>query len=261
MDPEPEILIFPTRPIPFNLIDVSLDSSRCQVDWSVRTDLPKQLQCQVRNNMIDLVQFMAECDQEDVPIATFDQNIDRIRYYLPPGPEKDQRCQQFKDRLRAYIDVGLIDQDVFANLDWEVETWAIVLLYQGEYYGHIYSWRSLVDPDRSFAMGIRSRVDRVFLEDSLKNITAYLLEGARRLSQSQGSTTLTVTYPFQHVIQILRQLGFELDDDVDTEFFGNSIVTRTSKRSALGGWYCSNCFSYQVARGPFATNLQVVLIQ
>ena len=90
--------------------------------------------------------------------------------------------------------------------------YAIVLVVNEEYYGHIYTWKREEYPDTLFTMGIRARPDLPFLrreyEVELK-VSNHLLEAVRLYADQQGLTRVVIPQPLSHMQGILRRLGFQ----------------------------------------------------
>src|SRR5690625_2651639 len=80
------------------------------------------------------------------------------------------------------------------------EYYVVVLLYKGEYYGHIYTWRLIGEhSDICMAVGIRGRVDLIFLGDRLQDLSRYLFEGVRMFALSKGCHSIVVPLPYEHM--------------------------------------------------------------
>lgn len=225
MDDEPvKLIAFPKRSVtnPFKLPPggsqiLPFTWSRCSVDWNVKDSksLSETLNCQIKNNHVDYHQLSIMCkNPEGFEEALYttnyvdDQDKIVINYYRTPE-QKTEQCKKFLSRLTGYFDILERDQEVFNQTTWNVNTYAIVVIYKGEYFGHIYVWRSPIEPWLCFAMGIRGRVDAVFREDNLPNISSYLLEGVNRFCQLKGCTSLIITHPLDVMISILSKLGFK----------------------------------------------------
>ena len=137
-------------------------------------------------------------------------------------------CRRFLQAQEAYEDV--FTRDMFAlggNLD--IETYAVVLTDNEEYYGHIYTWVSPTNPDRCLMMGIRNRVDTSFLrEDNVENyiagVASLLVEGVRRFATSKGCRQISVVLPFGVIVPILKSLGFTDDPYPSSEVGSNSVA-------------------------------------
>ena len=116
-------------------------------------------------------------------------------------PAINEVCAKFNSQkiiniTNAYNNVMTID-DGFIDDKYPINI--IMLLHNGEYYGHIYTW--LIRTNRTnvvFFIGIRSRVDNLFLLKcnlSIHYISSYLLEGVRRFALINNATWLMVFAP------------------------------------------------------------------
>jgi hypothetical protein len=122
----------------------------------------------------------------------------------------------FKSLSHLYREVMDRDYLAFNQEDFNVELYATVLLYQGEYYGHVYCWRSPVNETRVLVMGIRSRLDSYRLP--LRGISSILLEGVRRYACCIGSSFLCIVRPIGVMLKKMKEL-------VDDEIYQNISLT------------------------------------
>ena len=233
---------------------------RCPTDWSSRDPavLSQSLQCQVRNNYADFDQLSGMCQEpsyrEQLWTGIYDEptkKVSVLQNYYVSQEQKEEECQKFLQRLKGYQDTLSRDQDVFNQKDWDVRTYAIVLLYKGEYFGHIYAWLSPSKPPRCFAMGIRGRVDSVFREDQLQNVSAYLFEGVRKFALAKGCQAMTVTKPLRIMEAILKRMGFERKTVVG-ETIGRSLAFPRNSEDEI----CYSCYSHDLIR-PFTGETSV----
>lgn len=204
--------------------------TRCSADWSSKDPvlLSEALNCQIENNWEDYIQLLFMCDspqgfENALYTTTHLDNQDQIvkDYYRSPE-QKAEQCAKFLARLKGLFDVFERDQEVFNQTNWNVQTYAIVVLYKGEYFGHIYTWISPVEKWICFAMGIRGRVDSVFSKDNLQNLSGYLLEGARRFALAKGCRAIVVTHPLDVMKSILTKMGF-LPFTLEKQYIGRSL--------------------------------------
>ena len=134
---------------------------------------------------------------------------------------------------------------------WNTKTYAVVLFYKGMYYGHIYAWISPVDPTKCFAIGIRARTDAVFLQDTLRNTSHYLLEGVRLFAKAKGCTSITIPSPLIVMQGILPKLGFKTDYPIHRDnlikTLGQGYIGRTEDET------CENCYTNDNISYPFVT--------
>lgn len=207
--------------------------SRCSTNWSSRDPaiLSESLNCQVKNNYADFQQLSTMCQYSSYrdELWTSIYNKDKLSllndYYISQK-RKDEQCRKFLERLNGYLDTLSRDQDVFNQRNWNVDTYAIVVLYKNQYFGHIYTWVSPIESNLCFVMGIRGRVDGVFIKDNLNNVLAYLLEGVRRFALSKSCQTMIVTKPLLVMEKILNKMGFQRAV-VDKEVIGWSLTYST----------------------------------
>lgn len=241
------LLVFPIKTVedPFdNVPGDPFVRTRCKANWSARDRLSETLNCQIKNNRTDYDQLTLECFPKNNPqthgvLATYNFRNDKLRRvfnYYQSEEQKEQQCEKFSKRTFSYGDLFQRDEEVFNQVDWNVTTYAVVLLLNGIYLGHIYTWVSPVDPSYCFAMGIRARVDQVFLPESFKNVSHYLFEGVRKFAQSKGCQTIIVTFPMLTIIELLKRLGFS-HVEINTNAMGKSLATTFSLDE-----YCRNCY-------------------
>ena len=128
--------------------------------------------------------------------------------------ELDTRGREF---LSGMADVLNRDHHAFKQSGqneepFTVDTYVVVLLVYGEYYGHIYTWLSPADPELCLAVGIRTRVDNSRLKGTRKevrNISALLLEGVRRFAVFKSCTQMCVVNPINIMHTIIDKLPFD----------------------------------------------------
>jgi len=229
------------------------------VDWdSVDSEqLSINLNNQVRNNYMDLRALKFLCQESDLnmgTIVTIDNEV-YIKSLHLSKQQKQEACQNFLQWNEDYTEVISRDQDALTYDDVRVQLYALVLIYDGVYQGHIYSWLSPYDPNYCFAMGIRNRVDSIFTryqETNLKNISHYLIEGVRRFALSKGTSNIIITYPKPIMEKILPTLGFERIS-IANKLMGASIAP-----GSFGN--CTNCYQLIDILKPIATNDMIFLL-
>jgi len=116
-----------------------------------------------------------------------------------------------KDDDGIWMDLFYRDISATSQFNFDSKTYANVLIYDGEYYGHIYSWTTPKSPDICFAIGIRARVDFQSLKGTnkaLPNISYYLLEALRRFACCKGCKRIVIPRPFPIMQHILSKLQF-----------------------------------------------------
>lgn len=129
-----------------------------QVDWSSQNsyELSTSLNNQVRNNYMELEALRVSCNEpSDVPMFTVRTYGNQVG--VPEYPmtleQKSKACKIFLERSRDYDEVISRDQDALNYDEIDVEQYAVVILRDNIYQGHIYAWLSNIDPSYCFAMG------------------------------------------------------------------------------------------------------------
>ena len=265
------LLCFPIQSVtdPFKLEPVAnmtpiFNFKRYVVDWS-SDNLFETLNNQVKNNYTDINQLSAMCEfppgyEQALYTTDYTDNIFRIvTDYYTTAEKKTLQCQKFFKQFAGHVDVLERDQEVFNQTTWNVTTYAIVLLYKGEYFGHIYAWLSPTDSTTCFAMGIRGRVDSVFREDKLQNVASYLLEGVRRFALAKRASSIIITHPLPIMQIILSQLGFTMTLSANKSRIGKSLGGEN--KHFLGLDMCMNCYKYSDLTNYFAENVAFKLLE
>lgn len=110
--------------------------------------------------------------------------------------KKSKICKNF-DRYRSYAYRDLLhrDQQVlndqFKNRKINKDTFAVVLLQDEKYVGHVYCW---FNGEYAFMMGIRSDPLNSITENEVKGVASYILEAVRNFSILNGAQNLIVPY-------------------------------------------------------------------
>lgn len=201
---------------------------RCIVNWN--GNLSEALNCQIKNNMLDIEQLGAQCETMDFDTLTSYYNVepfDVYHEYELTLSEAEIPCKKLLQRISGYMDVISRDSDVFNQRNWNVITHAIIVLYKGQYFGHIYALISPIDPTICCVQGIRNRVDSVFIKDSLRDIAHYLFEGVRAFALSNGCNKIAVVSPLPIMRRILTNWGFR-PKTVDGKVIGKSVANITN---------------------------------
>jgi hypothetical protein len=89
--------------------------------------------------------------------------------------------------------------------------YAVVVVKDGKYTGHVYAWVSPNNPSLLLIIGIQSRVDNIFVKsysEYLPNISKYLIDRCRILALDLGCTSLVTVWPLGSMVPILQQMGF-----------------------------------------------------
>lgn len=183
--------------------------------------LNQALRDQIGANYLNFIRLYNQCEKkEDHNITTIIQGADNspdgqniIKNY-PINQEMIKNiCQKFHRYSDDTIDVMRRDVLAINQRDFNVEIYAVVLINNNQYYGHIYTWMSPTNNNVSIAMGIRGRVDNLFLREigeALPNVSSYLLEGVRRFALINGATKIIIPYPLDVMGRILPTFGFRL---------------------------------------------------
>ena len=249
------------------------------IDWNVdnSADATKMLYkiCEIeRRRLADISTFCAEYNKTDY------QNDDRYRqldYWLQSDVNEyikrlgstnvdiNQWCPLLDKKINAYQDVYRRDLLAFKQIGFNVDIYAVVLLYNGEYQGHVYIWnqpkikqkrRSTEKKEKHLmVMGIRNRIDTIWNRDdsSLRNIALYLFEGVRLFADYLDLTKIAIVEPFAVIEQIVTKIGF-VNSFVSAEIIGNSISEYSSTRKFQ--CYVSNTIDQPFIEGNF--NLDIV---
>lgn len=248
--------------------EITMFSAKPTLDWTSRDPnvLTQNLRRQVDHEALKLVEYARMICGGRPP------RPDLIRQeYGVSQEEFEKACKDLAAKGQDYRDLmAMYDEKAFLLgydhpvggewqfIDLDSQLYAVVLIYRGEYYGHIYSFISPTEPEYGFAVGIRSRVDIRFLgEETLYNIPYYLLEGVRRFLVHSGSRYLVIPDPVERMAQFLTRLGFQLREDRDLEKFGNSIVAHHTNRVYMN---MCECYYSPSLTEPWTPDVQVELV-
>lgn len=226
-----ELLCFPVEKLshPFTISHantLSVADDRYFIDWD--QNLTTALNAQIYTEFLDM-KLIGGCstaylEGDQNPIFRFDANMEPV-VFAQEVQDKTSLCKKFLKILYDYREIFSRDQDALEQKGFNVKIYAIVLLKDKVYQGHIYTWASPRDPKYIMAMGIRNRIDSVFLKDRIK-VSTYLLEGVRLFALSLQATPVIVQ-PRTIMRTILPKLGFQ-QTSLDGRVIGN----------------CINCFSF-----------------
>lgn len=241
-------------------------TTRCAVSWMNRdaTSLTLALNCQIKNNMLDFDQLESECinipglEKYLVTTNYIDDKIVKVKNYYINTKQKEEQCGKFLIRKSAYLDVFWKDDDVMNQKDWDVQTYAVVALYNNKYIGHIYTWVSPIDTTLCFAMGIRGRIDQIFAKERIRNVSTYLIEGVRRFAVAKECRMVIVTYPFATMVPILKGLGFQQYTTSVTLFQRSLAGKYVNDNDEIDE--CVNCYGHNLEEIPITINTTFVLI-
>jgi hypothetical protein len=270
---EVEILCFRFHPITgsFN------PTNKVPVDWSQRDsqNLSLTLINQINNNIIDLETLLNEC-RPYVPEYT-SRHLNTEKHFKgvlekfpdidinhpPPYQYNEANCMKFLPLVEAYSEVRNLDIRALYQTGFDADLYAVILLYRNQYYGHIYTWLSPVDPSICCFMGIRNRVDNVFLKDigdQLANVSYYLVEGVRRFALFMHCDKLVVVNarPIMREV-ILPKLGF-VEINIPNYYTGTNINKKgpPTEKQLSNPWYhkwsCIFCLELKDIDKPIVDN-------
>lgn len=232
-----------------------------RVDWSCSCvksshDLTQMLNQQLLNNFLIFDHLQTQCqefetlrsnenfkifefhviDDCDPKISNFDLAFSYQSYKIPTKTAKDT-CSRYIQSTHSLLDIFSKDQDAFSldNMGTKSQLYTLVLLYNNEYTGHIYSWISDYNTNCSIGFGIRSRIETPFrraIGQELSHISHYLLEGIRKFSLCKGAKIMIIPMPLSVMKHILTTLEFKTEY-VPNRVFGTEFISFESKTSSL----------------------------
>ncbi len=143
-------------------------------------------------------------DQIHVNLSLFHNILSTYSY-------RDELYEKFVFLQDFHLELIVRDSYAMKQEDFNVNTYAVVLLYKGEYYGHICTRVSPVDSDLCFTMGIRGRIDLPFIRDrKLYSIAGILLEGVRLFGVHMGCRSINIVNPFPIMENRSLDMGFNI---------------------------------------------------
>lgn len=230
--------------------DVSIRNEIIPVDWSSTDEkvLTQQLAYQCTNEYRTLRYDENMCVRSNnltfFTQETFKDNQGQ-RYPLTFEQHKSA-CRDITKTSLDYSEVFDRDTYAFAQKDFNTQPFAVVLLKDNVYLGHIYTWISPVDSSISLAMGIRASIQEIPRKQlGLKtpNIATMLLEGVRRFSVRYHVKQLVVVWPMASMELILNNLQFN-QSIIPTTTIGKSISPVTEElliEMLLDPFNCTRC--------------------
>jgi len=93
------------------------------------------------------------------------------------------------------------DYLLFNRKHFTVQHYAVVLVHENIYLGHIYTWLS---SNTCFAMSIRGSI-----KTPMKGISRYLIEGVRVFALINGCRSVVIPEPIGEMANILQHYGFK----------------------------------------------------
>ena len=214
------------------------------IDWK-QNDIIKNnanLQQQLIVNVVNVQLIETNCKHKN-PIIPFIISNNTGHDYDPSDPNDNiynyiiqykydiDKCQKFLNQTHDIYEV--LSRDTDASLHYQqgkkfnIKLYAVVLFDDNyKYYGHIYTWISPKNPKLALALGIRARIDSLFMpeEQKIKNISSYLLEGVRHFAFTNNCNQLLISQPLPVMRNILTKLGFEINKTEKKENQGISIA-------------------------------------
>lgn len=186
------------------------------------------------------MQYIHVCTKDPVEDSTGN-------WYESPVRNLHQVCKDivtYASDRKGMSDI--IERDSYAlsgkvsDVPINVDIYAIICLWNGEYYGHIYSW---IANDMSFAMGIRNRWDYPSIKGSNndpfiitgKPISWHILEGARIFASMNGFKEMNIVEPMEVMVPILTKLGFK-SAEISDEYIEISLLSTTYVEASGEGW-------------------------
>jgi len=209
------------------------------VDWS--NPSTETLYKQVVNELVDY-RIYEECFRlskvikNEPSVQQYKNNVYRINFengkekviFLNLPYSKYEAEQIFENSTYFYMEIFSRDEDAlngYTNRDksmkFDSDLYAIVLLKENNYIGHIYSWISPNNSDYCFALGIRRSVHFLF-EESEKSVSRKLFEGVRQFALKKGAKTINVDSPNFNMFGILEHYCFE-SNPIDSSLLGKNL--------------------------------------
>lgn len=257
MDTKIVIKCFPVLKIakPFTVSEmldepISENKNTYEVDWSSNdaANLSHQLANQIRNEVKMLRMYKNMCRGNTVSLtfqkSTFtylDPGIDELSTREHRWPltfeQHKSACLDLNKAYPSYLEVFDRDADAYAQKNFDTKPYAVVLLKDDIYIGHIYTWISPREPSICLAIGIRASISEIPKKQlGLKTsaISSMLLEGVRQFALHKRAKEIVVVWPLANMVPILKNLGFK-EADVATSWIGNSINPVKERR------VCTDC--------------------
>ena len=123
-------------------------------------------------------------------------------------------CRRWIESINARLNVNHIDHSALEQTNFNVVPFVVVAVENGLYYGHVFTWISPVNPDRCMMIGIRNRIDTLFLKQDrskqyLSGIATFLLEGVRRFAAIKGCRRSALALSVRTPLECSRISVFE----------------------------------------------------
>lgn len=132
-------------------------------------------------------------------------------------------CKFFYKSSYAYIDLFNRDEKAMNRNRYQDNLYAIVLLKDNNYMGHVYAWLS-PSKEYGFMMGIRSNILTNYnLISQTKGLSYYLIDAVRKFFISKNIDNFVFPYPIGGMEDKLKTLGFEYTS-IDGKDIGNSTI-------------------------------------
>lgn len=121
-----------------------------------------------------------------------------------------------RDTINYYEDSMQIERYFIPSSEYHdsnvtgYETRCLIILDQGSYAGHVWSFVSPRYPELCGIYGLKSSIMASLSSDPRwKNVARTLLYGIKDFCQRIGATTIVVPWPLPNMVSILRKIGFE----------------------------------------------------
>jgi hypothetical protein len=231
-----EIVCFKFKPKDKFEVDEGIDPMRAyeKIDWSNYKNskhLSSILVKQINRNFINYDKIKKSCENKrDIEIINND-----ISFF--PYDSCEELCNKFLTMAPGYEDTFIRDYEAIRQENFNVDIYAIVLLKNNTYYGHIYSWLSPIEKSFCIGMGIRSKIDNLFI-NKLNNISSYLLEGLRLFALHYNCDSIIINEPLLSMRNILLKLNFKTIT-LSEEVIGKSLNSDEGKNIKHG--FILNC--------------------
>ena len=234
------------------------DTEIYSINWDKNTseELSNTLIYQIKNTLHDLIvlnQYCGNPDTYNCDVAIIEDIPQELQvttsnmYINLSYEEKIKLCKSYNEKAYSYYEI-LLDDNLIYKFPELVETYAIIIISNDIYYGHVYTWISPINPDYCFIQGIRNIPESSFDKNSVKNISKYLLDGARQFALNKGCKKIVVTHPMKVMKGILIHLGF-VNEYVTSDEVGLSLGN--NRLNVKFGGTCNTCYGYSDLSTPF----------
>lgn len=252
-----ELLVFPTERV-MKRRELDMDKVR---DWATVERTPLELsdalseESLFQTGVLNLYRSKCQNIDREFPIFMSSRDEDGELETLDEDLDNDlfkKVCDHVKKSDRAYGEVFSRDMDILhvsPKQDVTVKTYAIVLISNKEYHGHVYVWSNGSD---MYVMGIRNRVDE-FLRVQLygndypyfavRGVSYKLFHGAAVMAKRLKLKRIIVTYPQGAMKSILPdKMGFKKLSGIPLSNLKGSLASGIQRYGAT----CNDCWYAEV---------------